>query len=64
MVLEKKYDSTPLQVLTDTPTRERLRKLAEAMSQPGQKKVSQAEVFRKALEIALPVLEGQHGLGE
>lgn len=62
MVLEKKYDATPLQVLTDTPTRERIQRIAAAASEPGNK-VSQAALFREALDIALPVLEERYGLG-
>lgn len=62
MVLEKKYDATPLQVLTDKQTRERVQRLAAAMSEPGEK-VSQAELFRRILDEALPVFEARYGLG-
>lgn len=57
MALEKKYDATPLQVLTDTATRERVRRLHRATGR------SQAQVCRDILEIGLPMMEEMHGLG-
>lgn len=58
MVLEKKYDETPLQVLTDKATRARIRRLAKRTGR------SQAQVCRDILEVGLPMMEEMHGLGE
>lgn len=58
MVLEKKYDETPLQVLTDKATRARIRRLAKSTGR------SQAQVCRDILEVGLPMMEEMHGLGE
>lgn len=64
MALEKKYDATPLQVLTDTATRERVRRLNRVTG------LSQAAVCREILGIGLPMMEemwgieGSDGLGD
>lgn len=58
MVLQKKYDETPLQVLTDKATRARIRRLAKRTGR------SQAQVCRDILEVGLPMMEEMHGLGE
>lgn len=58
MALEKKYDATPLQVLTDKATRERIRRLSRTTGR------SQAQVCRDILEVGLPMMEEMHGLGE
>lgn len=58
MALEKRYDATPLQVLTDKPTRERIRRLARTTG------LSQAAVMREILGVGLPMMEEMHGLGE
>lgn len=58
MALEKRYDATPLQVLTDKETRERIRRLARVTSQ------SQAQVMRDILAVGVPMMEELHGLGE
>ena len=57
MALEKKYDETPLQVLTDQQTRARIRRLKAHGAAP-----SQAAVVREILEIGLPMMEELHGL--
>lgn len=57
MALEKKYDETPLQVLTDKITRARIRRLK---SHTG---LSQAAVVREILAVGLPMMEELHGLG-
>lgn len=57
MALEKKYDATPLQVLTDKVTRERIRRLSRATGS------SQAQVMRDILEVGIPMMEQMHGLG-
>lgn len=57
MALEKKYDATPLQVLTDKATRERIRRLARHTG------MSQAAVMRSILEVGIPMMEEMHGLG-
>jgi predicted DNA-binding protein len=58
MALEKKYDATPLQVLTDKATRERIRRLARVTAR------SQAQVMRDILEVGIPMMEEMHGLGD
>ena len=58
MALEKKYDETPLQVLTDKTTRARIRRLVKHTALP-----SQAAVVREILEVGLPMMEEMHGLG-
>lgn len=58
MALEKKYDATPLQVLTDKPTRARIVRLKEHVGR------SQAQIMRDILEIGLPMYEEMHGLGD
>ena len=57
MALEKKYDATPLQVLTDKATRERVRRLSRSTG------LSQAAVCREILAVGLPMMEEMHGLG-
>lgn len=57
MALEKKYDATPLQVLTDKATRERIRRLHRVTGR------SQAQVMRDILEVGLPMYEEMQGLG-
>ena len=58
MVLEKKYDATPLQVLTDTVTRARIRRAAKKTSR------SQAQVCRDILEVGLPMFEEMNGISD
>lgn len=64
MALEKKYDATPLQVLTDKATRARIVRLKQVTGR------SQAQVMRDILEVGLPMYEelwgvgGDDGLGE
>lgn len=62
MALEKKYDATPLQVLTDKATRARIVRLKAVTGR------SQAQVMRDILEVGLPLMEGvwgvDDGLGE
>lgn len=55
--LEKKYDETPLQVLTDKATRARIRRLKDHGAAP-----SQAAVIREILAVGLPMMEEMHGL--
>jgi hypothetical protein len=57
MALEKKYDATPLQVLTDRATRARL---VRAKNLTGR---SQAQIMRDILEIGLPMFEEMNGIG-
>lgn len=57
MALEKRYDATPLQVLTDKATRERIRRLSRHTGR------SQAQVMRDILEIGIPMYEEMQGLG-
>lgn len=56
MALEKKYDATPLQVLTDKPTRARIVRLNKVTGR------SQAQVMRDILDIALPMMEDLWGI--
>jgi predicted DNA-binding protein len=58
MALEKKYDATPLQVLTDTVTRERVRRLNRVTGR------SQAQVMRDILEVGLPMMEELWGIDD
>lgn len=57
MALEKRFDETPLQVLTDKVTRARI--------QRGKKHTgrSQAQIVRDILEVGLPMWEEMNGLG-
>lgn len=57
MALEKKYDETPLQVLTDKQTRARI---LRGKNHTGR---SQAQIVRDILEIGLPMWEEMNGLG-
>lgn len=57
MALEKKYDATPLQVLTDKATRARIVRLKAVTGR------SQAQIMRDILDVGLPVHEEMHGLG-
>jgi len=56
MPLEKRYDATPLQVLTDRKTRARL---VRAKTLTGR---SQAQILRDILEVGLPMFEEMHGI--
>ena len=56
MALEKKYDATPLQVLTDKVTRARIRR---AKDKTGR---SQAQIVRDILEVGLPMFEEMNGI--
>jgi predicted DNA-binding protein len=56
MALEKKYDATPLQVLTDKATRERIRRLHRTTGR------SQAQVMRDILAVGIPMMEDMQGL--
>ena len=56
MALEKKYDETPLQVLTDKVTRARIRR---AKDKTGR---SQAQIVRDILEVGLPMFEEMNGI--
>lgn len=58
MALEKKYDETPLQVLTDKQTRARIRRIKALTGR------SQASICRDILEIGLPMYEEMNGLGD
>ena len=58
MALEKRYDATPLQVLTDKVTRARIKRAA---SKTGR---SQAAVVRDILEVGLPMFEGMNGIDD
>lgn len=58
MALEKKYDATPLQVLTDKVTRARIVRLKAATGR------SQAQIMRDILDVGLPMMEEMHGLGD
>lgn len=56
MALEKKYDATPLQVLTDRETRARI---VRAKAKTGR---SQAQIVRDILEVGLPMFEEMNGI--
>jgi len=58
MALEKKYDETPLQVLTDKATRARIVRGKRATG------TSQAQIIRDILEIGLPMWEEMNGLSD
>lgn len=58
MPLVKKYDETPLQVLTDKMTRARIRRIKALTGR------SQAAICRDILEIGLPMMEDLWGLGD
>jgi predicted DNA-binding protein len=58
MPLTKKYDETPLQVLTDKATRDRVRRLARTTGR------SQAQVMRDILAVGIPMMEDAWGLRE
>lgn len=57
MPLEKKYDETPLQVLTTKQTRARIKRLKDHTG------LSQAAIVREILEIGIPMFEELAGLG-
>lgn len=57
MALEKKYDATPLQVLTDRATRARIVRLKAYTGR------SQAQIMRDILDVGLGMYEELHGLG-
>lgn len=54
--LEKKYDATPLQVLTDKATRARIVRLKNATGR------SQAQIMRDLIAFGLPRMEDLWGL--
>lgn len=58
MALEKKYDATPLQVLTDKVTRARVMRAAKMTGR------SQAQVCRDILEVGLPMFEELNGIDD
>jgi predicted DNA-binding protein len=58
MALEKRYDETPLQVLTDKQTRARI---VRGKNHTGR---SQAQIVRDILEVGLPMWEEMNGLGD
>jgi predicted DNA-binding protein len=58
MALEKKYDATPLQVLTDKVTRARIVRLKNHTGR------SQAQICRDILEFALPRMEELWGIND
>lgn len=58
MALVKKYDATPLQVLTDKATRARIVRLKAHTGR------SQAQIMRDILDVGLPMYEEMQGLGE
>lgn len=58
MALQKKYDETPLQVLTDKETRARIRRAARRTGR------SQAQVCRDILEVGLPMFEEMNGIDD
>lgn len=58
MALEKKYDATPLQVLTDKVTRARIVRLKAVTGR------SQAQIMRDILDVGLPMYEEMHGVGD
>lgn len=58
MALEKKYDATPLQVLTDKATRARIVRLKAVTGR------SQAQIMRDILDIGLPMYEEMQGIGD
>ena len=58
MALEKQFDATPLQVLTDSETRARIQRGKTATGR------SQAQIVRDILEIGLPMWEEMNGLSD
>lgn len=56
MALEKKYDATPLQVLTDKATRARIVRLKAVTGR------SQAQIMRDILDVGLPMMEELWGV--
>lgn len=58
MALTKRFDETPLQVLTDKETRARIRRAAKATGS------SQAQVVRDILDVGLPMFEEMNGLAD
>lgn len=58
MAMKKIYDETPLQVLTDKPMRDRIRRLS------GVTGMSQAAVVRSVLEVGLPMMMDLWGVGD
>lgn len=50
MPIRKQYTETPLQVLTDKPMRERIRRLSAVTG------MSQAAVVRSILEVGIPMM--------
>ena len=56
MALEKRFDETPLQVLTDKVTRARIRRGNKATGR------SQAQIVREILEVGLPMWEEMNQL--
>jgi hypothetical protein len=58
MALVKKYDATPLQVLTDKVTRARIVRLKKVTGR------SQAQIMRDILDVGLPMYEEMHGVGD
>ena len=56
MALEKRYDATPLQVLTDKATRARIVRLKADTGR------SHAQVMRDILEVGLPMYEELWGV--
>jgi predicted DNA-binding protein len=57
VVLQKQFDETPLQVLTDKVTRARIRRLKTHTGR------SQAQIVRDILDVGLPMYEEMQGLG-
>jgi len=53
----KKFDATPLQVLTDVPMRNDIRRIA------AQYGVSQAEMVRRVLAASLPLFDRENADG-
>lgn len=58
MALEKKYDETPLQVLTSKIMRGRVKRLARVTG------LSQAAVIREILDVGVPIMEDLHGISD
>jgi len=58
MALEKQFDATPLQVLTDSETRARIQRGKRATGR------SQAQIVRDILEVGLPMWEEMNGLSD
>lgn len=56
MALEKRFDETPLQVLTDKATRARIRR---GKAKTGR---SQAQILRDIIDFGLPLWEEAHGI--